>query len=52
MGATTACGPAQGSGYRAVLGSPHVTGLLGDTLIGRLPTGTAPIAILLLFSGR
>ncbi|MFD5434787.1 MFS transporter [Kitasatospora sp. NPDC127067] len=48
MSTTTACGPAQGSGYRAVLGSPHVARLLGGTLIGRLPTGMAPIAILLL----
>ncbi|MFE4482088.1 MULTISPECIES: MFS transporter [Streptomycetaceae] len=48
MSTTTACGPAQDSGYRAVLGSPHVTRLLGGTLIGRLPTGMAPIAILLL----
>ncbi|MGW3041209.1 MFS transporter [Kitasatospora sp. NPDC001159] len=48
MSTTTATGPAQGSGYRAVLGSPHVARLLGGTLIGRLPTGMAPIAILLL----
>ncbi|MFE4972857.1 MFS transporter [Kitasatospora sp. NPDC056651] len=48
MSTTTACGPAQDSGYRAVLGSPHVARLLGGTLIGRLPTGMAPIAILLL----
>ncbi|WP_224274311.1 MFS transporter [Streptomyces sp. LS1784] len=48
MTTTTACGPAQDSGYRAVLGSPHVARLLGGTLIGRLPTGMAPIAILLL----
>ncbi|MFH9348050.1 hypothetical protein [Kitasatospora sp. NPDC017646] len=45
---TTATGPAQGSGYRAVLGSPHVARLLGGTMIGRLPTGMAPIVILLL----
>ncbi|MFF3069194.1 MFS transporter [Kitasatospora sp. NPDC057936] len=48
MSTTTACGPTQDSGYRAVLGSPHVARLLGGTLIGRLPTGMAPIAILLL----
>ncbi|MFB7128243.1 MFS transporter [Kitasatospora sp. NPDC056273] len=48
MSTTTACGPAQDSAYRAVLGSPHVARLLGGTLIGRLPTGMAPIAILLL----
>ncbi|MEV4555740.1 MFS transporter [Kitasatospora sp. NPDC049285] len=45
---TTVTGPAQGSGYRAVLGRRHVARLLGGTLIGRLPTGMAPIAILLL----
>ncbi|MFF2616885.1 MFS transporter [Kitasatospora sp. NPDC058046] len=48
MSTTTVCGPAQDSAYRAVLGSPHVARLLGGTLIGRLPTGMAPIAILLL----
>ncbi|MFD7908572.1 MFS transporter [Kitasatospora sp. NPDC059747] len=49
MSTTTASGPAQdSSSYRAVLGSPHVARLLGGTLIGRLPTGMAPIAILLL----
>ncbi|MFE3874878.1 MFS transporter [Kitasatospora sp. NPDC059146] len=48
MSTTTACGPTQDSGYRAVLGSPYVARLLGGTLIGRLPTGMAPIAILLL----
>ncbi|MFF2142204.1 MFS transporter [Kitasatospora sp. NPDC058190] len=48
MSTTTVTGPAQGSGYRAVLGSPHVARLLGGTLIGRLPTGMAPIAILLM----
>ncbi|MFJ6382698.1 MFS transporter [Kitasatospora sp. NPDC092039] len=48
MSTTTDRGPAQGSSYRAVLGSPHVARLLGGTLIGRLPTGMAPIAILLL----
>ncbi len=41
-------GPAQDSSYRAVLDTRHVTRLLGGTLIGRLPTGMAPIAILLL----
>ncbi|WP_050370045.1 MFS transporter [Streptomyces acidiscabies] len=44
----TVSGSAQGSGYRAVLGTRHVARLLGGTLIGRLPTGMAPIAILLL----
>ncbi|MGF1425481.1 MFS transporter [Kitasatospora sp. LaBMicrA B282] len=48
MSTTTVCGPAQDSGYRAVLGAPHVARLMGGTLIGRLPTGMAPIAILLL----
>ncbi|MER7702402.1 MFS transporter [Kitasatospora sp. NPDC097605] len=45
---TTLAKQAQGSSYRAVLGSPHVTRLLVGTLIGRLPTGMAPVAILLL----
>ncbi|MEE1786913.1 MFS transporter [Streptomyces sp. SP17BM10] len=45
---TTPVGRAQDSSYRAVLGSPHVARLLGGTLIGRLPTGMAPVAILLL----
>ena len=45
---STVTGPARGSGYRAVLGRRHVARLLGGTLIGRLPTGMAPIAILLL----
>ncbi|MEV4129931.1 MFS transporter [Nocardia sp. NPDC049707] len=35
-------------GYRAVLGVRHVARLLCGTLIGRMPTGMAPIAILLL----
>ncbi|WP_051812155.1 MFS transporter [Kitasatospora sp. MBT63] len=48
MSTTTACGPTQDSGYRAVLGTPYVARLLAGTLIGRLPTGMAPIAILLL----
>ncbi|MFJ7275432.1 MFS transporter [Kitasatospora sp. NPDC098663] len=49
MSTTTDRGPAQdSSSYRAVLGAPHVARLLGGTLIGRLPTGMAPIAILLL----
>lgn len=34
--------------YTAVLGSPHVARLLGGTLIGRLPNGMAPVAIVLL----
>lgn len=33
--------------YRAVLGSPHVARCLGGTLIGRLPNGAAPVAIVL-----
>ncbi|WP_441247368.1 MFS transporter [Kitasatospora sp. McL0602] len=41
-------GSAQGSGYHAVLGARHVARLLVGTLVGRLPTGMAPIAILLL----
>ncbi|MFI9273994.1 MFS transporter [Kitasatospora sp. NPDC052896] len=45
---STATGPARDSGYRAVLGRRHVARLLGGTLIGRLPTGMAPIAIMLL----
>ncbi|WP_069630003.1 MFS transporter, partial [Streptomyces niveus] len=34
--------------YGAVLGSPYVARLLGGTLIGRLPNGMAPVAIVLL----
>ncbi|WP_053650463.1 MFS transporter [Streptomyces sp. XY431] len=41
-------GRAQDSSYRAVLGAPDVARLLAGTLIGRLPTGMAPVAILLL----
>ncbi|MFW6724176.1 MFS transporter [Streptomyces sp. MAR4 CNY-716] len=33
--------------YGAVLGSPYVARLLGATLVGRLPNGMAPVAILL-----
>ncbi|MFB8352962.1 MFS transporter [Streptomyces niveus] len=36
--------------YGAVLGSPHVARLLGGTLVGRLPNGMAPVAIVLLVS--
>ncbi|WP_234380141.1 MFS transporter [Streptomyces sp. CMB-StM0423] len=32
--------------YGAVLGSPYVARLLGATLVGRLPNGMAPVAIL------
>ncbi|MBT2509200.1 MFS transporter [Streptomyces sp. ISL-98] len=39
--------PAPRITYRAVLGNPYVARLLGGTLIGRLPNGMAPIAILL-----
>ncbi|MFF8918301.1 MFS transporter [Streptomyces sp. NPDC015032] len=40
--------------YGAVLGSPYVARLLGGTLIGRLPNGMAPVAIVLwtLAAGR
>ncbi|MFJ4184210.1 MFS transporter [Kitasatospora sp. NPDC089509] len=49
MSTTTDRGPTQdSSSYGAVLRAPHVARLLGGTLIGRLPTGMAPIAILLL----
>ncbi|MEV8351865.1 MFS transporter [Streptomyces niveus] len=34
--------------YGAVLGSPYVARLLGGTLVGRLPNGMAPVAIVLL----
>ncbi|AQU70178.1 MFS transporter [Streptomyces niveus] len=36
--------------YGAVLGSPYVARLLGGTLVGRLPNGMAPVAIVLLVS--
>ncbi|MER8084314.1 MFS transporter [Streptomyces sp. NPDC094048] len=40
--------------YDAVLGSPYAARLLGGTLIGRLPNGMAPVAIVLwtLAAGR
>ncbi|MFF2955711.1 MFS transporter [Kitasatospora sp. NPDC057965] len=34
-------------GMRAVLARPHVTAMLAGTLVGRLPTAMAPIALLL-----
>ncbi|WP_328958722.1 hypothetical protein [Kitasatospora purpeofusca] len=45
---TTPAGQTQGSSYGAVLSSPHVARLPTGTQIGRLPTGMAPVAILLL----
>ncbi|OEV27522.1 hypothetical protein AN219_22780 [Streptomyces nanshensis] len=46
--------PAQSSpsSYRAVLSSPHVARLLIGTLIGRMPCGMVPLAILLLVQSR
>lgn len=38
--------------YGAVLGSPYVARLLGGTLIGRLPNGMAPVAIVLLVTAQ
>ncbi|MFG2870354.1 MFS transporter [Streptomyces sp. NPDC048338] len=34
-------------GYRDILGAPHALRLLTGTLVGRLPNGTGPIAIVL-----
>ncbi|WP_405889830.1 MFS transporter [Streptomyces sp. NBC_00133] len=42
--------PAPRTTYGAVLGSRHVARLLGGTLVGRLPNGMAPVAILLLIT--
>ncbi|WP_405959849.1 MFS transporter [Streptomyces sp. NBC_00024] len=41
---------AASTSYRAVLGSRHVARLLGGTLIGRMPNGMAPVAIVLLIT--
>jgi MFS family permease len=40
------------SSYRSVLTSPHVARLLAGTLIGRMPCGMVPLAILLLVQSR
>lgn len=40
------------SSYQAVLTSPHVARLLAGTLIGRMPCGMIPLAILLLVQSR
>ncbi|CAM5716974.1 hypothetical protein SMICM304S_04219 [Streptomyces microflavus] len=47
MSLTAPPAPAPRITYGAVLGSPYVARLLGGTLIGRLPNGMAPVAILL-----
>ena len=38
--------------YRALLGLPHVPALVGWSLLGRLPLGMAPLALLLLVRGE
>ncbi|GAA3796867.1 MFS transporter [Streptomyces phyllanthi] len=43
---------AASTSYRAVLGSRHVARLLGGTLVGRLPNGMAPVAIVLLITSQ
>ncbi|MDW4910680.1 hypothetical protein RB628_36505 [Streptomyces sp. ADMS] len=43
---------AASTSYRAVLGSRHVARLLGGTLIGRMPNGMAPVAIVLLITSQ
>ncbi|MGW8452498.1 MFS transporter [Streptomyces niveus] len=48
MTTTSSSPPPARTTYSAVLGSPHVARLLGGTLIGRLPNGMAPVAIVLL----
>ncbi|MFD6989308.1 MFS transporter [Streptomyces sp. NPDC059943] len=48
MTTTSSSPPPARTTYGAVLGSPHVARLLGGTLIGRLPNGMAPVAIVLL----
>ncbi|WP_331452132.1 MFS transporter [Streptomyces sp. SS162] len=47
MSLTAPPAPAPRITYGAVLGSPHVARLLGGTLVGRLPNGMAPVAIVL-----
>ncbi|WP_422399150.1 hypothetical protein [Streptomyces netropsis] len=44
---TTTDPPTAPPGSRPVLAHPHVARLLLGTLIGRLPNGMAPVAILL-----
>ncbi|MBU7598888.1 MFS transporter [Streptomyces sp. P38-E01] len=47
MFSLTAPAPSPRITFRAVLSSPHVTRCLGGTLVGRLPNGMAPVAIVL-----
>ncbi|WP_236244433.1 MFS transporter [Streptomyces sp. CC210A] len=47
MSLTAPPAPAPRITYGAVLGSPYVARLLGGTLVGRLPNGMAPVAIVL-----
>ncbi|WP_435608586.1 MFS transporter [Streptomyces sp. C10-9-1] len=47
MSLTAPPAPAPRVTYGAVLGSPYVARLLGGTLVGRLPNGMAPVAIVL-----
>ncbi|MEE1754484.1 MFS transporter [Streptomyces sp. SP18CS02] len=44
---TCPAAPAPRNPYGTVLCAPHVARLLGGTLVGRLPNGMAPVAILL-----
>ncbi|MFJ8669702.1 hypothetical protein [Streptomyces sp. NPDC093600] len=47
MSLTAPPAPAPRITYGAVLGSPYVARLLSGTLVGRLPNGMAPVAIVL-----
>ncbi|MFI1183584.1 MFS transporter [Streptomyces sp. NPDC020799] len=49
---TTNNRPTAPSGSRPVLAHPHVARLLLGTLVGRLPSGMAPVAILLLVADQ
>ncbi|MFI0743011.1 MFS transporter [Streptomyces sp. NPDC021100] len=49
---TTTAHPTTPPGARPVLAHPHVARLLVGTLIGRLPNGMAPVAILLLVADQ
>jgi MFS family permease len=40
------------SAYRELFGAPHVKALIGWSLIGRLPVGMTPLALLLLVRGE
>jgi MFS family permease len=49
---TTGRAPAGTEHYRALLGLPHARAMLGWSLLGRLPLGMTPLALLLLVRGE